>query len=86
MYFQTDDSNTVTLDSTPKTWAKLVGGNQANAVAIAAQLQNMSQPTQQPIRLSIIQNQNSMPLSNNTVLQTSFGNLLLMLLLMGAYG
>ncbi|VDM15114.1 unnamed protein product, partial [Wuchereria bancrofti] len=40
---QTEDSNSLTVDSTPKTWAKLVGGNQTTAATMDAQLQNMTQ-------------------------------------------
>uniref|UniRef100_A0A1I7W172 Ras GTPase-activating protein-binding protein 2 n=1 Tax=Loa loa TaxID=7209 RepID=A0A1I7W172_LOALO len=70
---QTEDSNSVTVDSAPKTWAKLVGGNQTAAVTIAAQLQNMTLTTAQPpVRLPIIQNSASISPSNNANLLSNF--------------
>uniref|UniRef100_A0A8R1TTH6 NTF2 domain-containing protein n=1 Tax=Onchocerca volvulus TaxID=6282 RepID=A0A8R1TTH6_ONCVO len=70
---QTEDSNSVTIDPTPKTWAKLVGGNQTTAATIAAQLQNMNQTTAHPpARLPVIQNQTSMSASNSTNLHANF--------------
>uniref|UniRef100_A0A915PL11 NTF2 domain-containing protein n=1 Tax=Setaria digitata TaxID=48799 RepID=A0A915PL11_9BILA len=69
---QTEDSNSVTVDSTPKTWAKLVGGNQTTAASLTAQLQNMNQATTQtPVRLPIMQNQTSLS-SNTANLHTNF--------------
>ncbi|MCP9265599.1 Ras GTPase-activating protein-binding protein 2 [Dirofilaria immitis] len=70
---QTEDSSSVTIDPTPKTWAKLVGGNQTAAANIAAQLQNMNQATTQPpARLPIMQNQTSMSIANNANLHANF--------------
>ncbi|VDN90148.1 unnamed protein product [Brugia pahangi] len=67
------DSNSLTVDSTPKTWAKLVGGNQAAAVTMDIQLQNMTQVAAQPaVRLPIIQNQTLISASNNTSLPANF--------------
>ncbi|KAL3982876.1 Nuclear transport factor 2 (NTF2) domain family protein [Acanthocheilonema viteae] len=62
---QIENSNSVAVDSAPKTWAKLVGGN--HTTTAAAQLQNMTQATVQPsVRLPVIQNQTSISASNNT--------------------
>ncbi|EJW84193.1 hypothetical protein WUBG_04898 [Wuchereria bancrofti] len=70
---QTEDSNSLTVDSTPKTWAKLVGGNQTTAATMDAQLQNMTQATaQSAVRLPIIQNQTLISASNNTSLPANF--------------
>ncbi|EJW82384.1 hypothetical protein WUBG_06708 [Wuchereria bancrofti] len=74
---QTEDSNSLTVDSTPKTWAKLVGGNQTTAATMDAQLQNMTQATaQSAVRLPIIQNQTLISASNNTSLPANFERLI----------
>ncbi|CAG9536026.1 unnamed protein product [Cercopithifilaria johnstoni] len=70
---QIEDSNSVTVDSAPKTWAKLVGGNQTTAATIAAQLQNITQTTAQPpMRFPVIQNHTSISASNNANLHANF--------------
>lgn len=71
---QTEDSNSVTVDSAPKTWAKLVGGKQTTTVAVASQLQNMTQVTvQQPVKSSVTQNRTSISASNNANHPASYG-------------
>ncbi|VDM97470.1 unnamed protein product [Thelazia callipaeda] len=64
---QTQNFNPAAIDSTPKTWAKLVGSSQTSTTAAATHVHNMNQVPSQ-VRLHVVPRDNEISVQSNSVI------------------